>query len=138
MAEKNRVQVTNQQFFQICNELQNKREQIVKECKSRLQVATWMKQKLGIDCSDHCVKNALAAVGVELEKVKVNRVQKGKENAKVISKALYRLYRKLGEEVPADLLEVVMRLNPGMDVNKQTGTPVSKVPDPKSIPVVNK
>lgn len=138
MAAK-KSQVSNAQFYAICNELQNKREQIIKECKSRLQVATWMVQKLGITPSDHCVKNALETVGVELERQpRGDCAKKGRNNARVIATALYRLYKKLGEEVPADLLATVSRLNPSAVSlgHAAKPVPVSMVPDPKTIPLV--
>lgn len=137
---RKRVQLTNQQFFQICNELQNKREVFTKECHNLREAIDWVWKTLNIKCSIHAINNAMEATGIQLERKshKNNILKTGKSNTRTITNALYRLYKKLGEEVPQSLADLYARINEETEQTAQPPVPLKSVVDPKLIPINNK
>ncbi len=157
MTRKARNQVTNAQFFQMCDEMRTHREVLVKECRSIKEVIPWLEKRIGLAPSYHAVENALITVNIELDNRPKVLNFAGTSANKIISRALLDLFNKLGETAPADLIEVVDRLHKGNLAPAQAetspesapvlrvstpapvnGIPVRTVVDPKTINVVKK
>lgn len=137
---KNRI--THVQFFQVCEELRNQREQIEKNCNKRSEVIAMIEPKLGFVIPGSTIEEALKTVGITLKPKKGNYSNDARiKTAKVLAKAIKHLYEKLGEPIPTDLAEICGRLDLGVGLS--TGKPilsipVKSIPSPQTIPVVNK
>ena len=129
------TRISNEEFFLICDGMRTHREVIVKECHSRQDVATWVKQKFGIDAADSTIANLLKTANIKME---AHKCRNNGYNGRVLATCLMRLYKKLGEEVPAELTALIERYH---GVKPEAGEPTSGVSvrsviDPKTIPVV--
>lgn len=145
--KKPRVQLTNVQFFQICEMLKLHRDAVTKQCHTKLDVAVFVKQKLGIDMSPHAVENCLKAVEITLERLNRRGSTNARKshNTRIIARDLLRLYKKLGEEPSQDLMDLVKRSDLGTTTIQEQPTqpaappiPASTIVDPKTISVVNR
>jgi hypothetical protein len=136
--KKNRI--THQQFFEICECLRNHREKVLAECSSNVSVARLVSGLVQFQVPDAAAANALGSIGLVLTK---KPAQKPKNNSvRVLASAILKLYIKLGECPPDNLLELVEKIN-GRAVAKQTATqfaapiPVKTLTDPKTMSVAN-
>jgi hypothetical protein len=128
-----KIQLSNEGFAVCSDALRNHREQVAKECHSHLQVAVFLKQKTGIDVSKGGVKNLLRFVKIELSFTRNAAASSHgfRRNTHILAKCLYRLYKKLGEEVPQELADLL-----GMDDEPDVAPiPVANVPNPKTISI---
>lgn len=142
-----RIQVSYSQFYQMCETLKTHREEVVKTCRSLTETGIFLSNKLGFPMANAAVKNALNTAAITLEKKRVQDKQASKfNNTRILMGSLIKLYKKLGEEVPTDLLTAWQNTCRGggqeavpipAESNGQA-MPVRTVPDPKTISVVNR
>lgn len=115
------------QFFQLCEELRNRKEVVERQCKSITEVSRFMSGVMQLPVSTSAAKNAMAAVNIVLpEKPKKNK----HPSVRVLTNAIVRLYRKLGEEVPQQLQELYESMN-------GKGIPMASVKTPEQTKVLN-
>jgi len=101
-------------FFRLCEELRNRREVLTTERPNLAQTAAQMSERLGIHVEPGQVKDAKKVTGIEWQAaphpVRTGKRISGEEKhirMRVVVQAVVRLYKKLGEEVPSDLTEVL-------------------------------
>jgi hypothetical protein len=134
MADENgkRRFMTHEEFFHACEAIRNHREVITREVTTFVGLVRFL-DKQGCYCSLQGAQKALKMTGVELKQSRhgASSAARGKQNARVIATCLVRLYKKLGEEVPTELIEVVESLG-GRPVNVEQTPPTQ--PPPKAVP----
>jgi hypothetical protein len=136
--EKRKLQkLTNENFLKVCDFLRNNHEEVVKNAHSYFDVAMFCKLKTGLEVGLASIASCCKAVNIKLEFKKKDPNKSARNNTRVLATSLLRLYKKLGEEPPAQLVEMVDRLNHGQGFANSPPIPVSSVVDPKLVPVVN-
>lgn len=93
-----KVCLSNIQFFQLCEEIRNKREEIQKNCRTKLAVHTMMSATMAFPLSRSSVNAALKGIGIVLERATATaKKEKSKNNTRTLVVAIWHLYEKLGE-----------------------------------------
>lgn len=143
---KKRKAITHEQFFRLCEEMRNHREQIV-DCASPKEVVEVIKGHIDFDPAIDSINSALAAVNIQPNYRSRKRTggAGAKRRADAFCRAIVGLYQKLGEQVPADLVAEANAL--GMDVaqppvkpavNGQKPIPVADVKQPEFTRIINR
>ncbi len=106
MSDKKYRTVSRVQFFRLCEELKKKRDLLLRERPSLPAAAKQLGEWLGIRVSAQAISEAQEATGVKWTVLKHCATAQEKTNRyRILARAVIRLYRKLGEEVPGELLE---------------------------------
>lgn len=139
-----KVKVTNQQFFLACEEVRNQRETILKDHHKLQDVADFLAPRLGFPIGIRTVANVLDSVNVQLVRPMIDTRRKTLNTTKITIGAIMELFRRLGEEPPADLIALNRRAT-GQAARDHAANgkpeappiPVKAVIDPKLIRVAN-
>lgn len=104
MTEK-KPNMTRTQFYLLCNEMHKRAEMLLREQPSLTAVAQQFSEWLKFKITNRTVTEAQEATGITWTVRKRCADKSEKLNRyRVLARAIIRLYRKLGEEVPSDLI----------------------------------
>lgn len=97
--------MTRTQFYILCNEMHKRAEQVLKEQPSLTRAAEQFSGWLKFKVTSRAVSEAQEATGVRWS-VRKRRADAGEKinRYRVMARSIIRLYKKLGEEVPSDLI----------------------------------
>lgn len=110
-----KTQVSHAQFFQLCEEMRNKRETILAMCKSRDDLAVMMRDTMKFPIASSTVRNAMEAIGLRLPRGgRASAKGTHGNNTRIILRTLIGLLNKLGEPVPADVQAAYERTRDGV------------------------
>lgn len=116
-----RQALSNSQFFQVCNELLNRREEVTSTCHTLAQVAAYLAERTKLNVTESAARTALKSTGVELTPVKRERTKERTHHLRVIGNALLKLYNQLGATPPQGLIDT-MEVLMGREID-QKGEP---------------
>lgn len=138
---KKRKNLTFQEFYAASELLKNSREEVLATCHTWPEVAAFINGKLGLEATTPNAETVCRTIGIELTN-QPHRKATGINAAaiKTLETALYRLYRKLGEEIPAELEALHKQYvgEPSSNGPVALPIPVKSVPRTETIPIVNR
>lgn len=104
---KRQVKVTDHvSFYKICECLQNRREQLTTERPTLSRARELIRGWIGLDCSEHTIKQAKVATGVDWQakQVGLQHLNGSKRSwRRIITESVVQLYQSYGVEAPEAL-----------------------------------
>lgn len=100
-------------FFRLCEELRNRREVLLRDRPSCRACCKEMSERLKLSVCHDSLKRAMEATGIIWQPQKKAPADKAERYSRqrIVVKAVVRLYRKLGEEPPSELVQLLQLLD---------------------------